>query len=209
MPATRALDSPASATYVVSGNEAVDKAQGDAIAHKHGRQTYHNAPAPSPATTTPAQLSDRKELPDLVARQDAASCAAPFEQNGDEDIDAGDAGFDDPTDDDLSKPQCDSNIGVDANDLQNAIDYLDSVGDNGYQYDNCCGGVDGSCLLVATNGTAFVGLCGSTECIGCAQLANYVQGIHDTCAGDAGVGGTQAINESDDLTVEISLNDTT
>ena len=96
-------------------------------------------------------------------------------------------------------PRCESDIGVKPEELQDAVNFLDSIGDYGYQFDNCCGGVEGSFAQVALNGTAVVGLGGSTECMGCAQLANYVQEIHDTCTGDHGVGGSQAINESNDF----------
>ena len=207
LPATHYLPNRATATHVVSGNDELDRAEADYIGLKYSRQNPDTPKAiPNPTITPPPVLAARQGT--AVAATTAASCTASFDQQGDEDIDALDPGFDDPTDNDLSKPQCADAI-VSASDVQNCANELDSLGDNGYEYDNCCGGgAGGACGLAASNGTAFVLLCGE-ECIGCAQLANYVQGIHDGCQSNDLVGGSQVINEANSLTVSIDINDTT
>lgn len=82
------------------------------------------------------------------------------------------------------------------------------MGDNA-SFDNCCGGGAVFCgPFLALNGTATVTLCGDTEqCIGCARLANYVEGIINTCMVNGNLdGATQDINEKPGLHVQIGFN---
>ncbi|KAL8693206.1 MAG: hypothetical protein Q9218_001918 [Villophora microphyllina] len=76
---------------------------------------------------------------------------------------------------------------------------LDTRGDG----QQCCGVASGpGCNNVESNGNVAVDLCG-VGCIGCAKLANYLQGLIDHCTVDGNVGGTQNINEVPGLTIQI------
>ena len=156
MPVTKPLPKPAATTYVVSGDDELDRVQGDAIELEYRHKGHYQPRAiPTPAIT-PAPILAARQGP---AATTAGSCTADFDQSGAEDLEAGDPGFDDPIDDDLSKAQC-SDIQVSASDVQAAIDTLDGLGDDGYQFDNCCGGGSISCVQVAVSGTAEIMLCG-------------------------------------------------
>lgn len=203
-------------TYAVSGNEYVDEMQHRAIAlqNRHKGRIQSNRVAGS-LTTPPARLESRQgPTPPsrLEARQGPAAagpnCTFGYEQSGAEDIEVGDLGFDPLLDEDKSTPQC-SPAGVPLSDLQAVIDTLDSKGDDGYMFDNCCGGGSVSCLQQCTSGLAAVALCGGTEqeCIGCSQLANYLQNMASSCNSNDQVGGSQEINEANSMTVSINLND--
>lgn len=215
---TTAVDSHT--TYVVSGNEYADEMQLRAIAlQKRYKGRIQSDRVARSLTTPPARLVARQVSPAaalitpparLAARQGGAaapSCTWGYEISGAEDIEVGDLGFDPPLDADLSTPQC-SPAGVPLSDLQAVIDTLDGQGDDGYMFDNCCGGGSVSCLQQGTSGLATVDLCGGTEleCIGCAQLANYLQGMASSCNSNGQVGGSQEINEANSLTVSINLN---
>ena len=97
-------------------------------------------------------------------------------------------------------------------DFQAADTYLDAQGSD-WDCGNCCGGGlgDDSCgPILVQNGTASVNLCGDTEqCVGCAHLGNYVEGIIDTCQQDGRVNGVQVLNEVSGLNISISLVDDT
>lgn len=210
MPKTVAVPNSATMTYTISGDDNLDRIQEAAIQRDYRDQGQVQPKSiPIPTITPPAVLAERFE-PVKRTAEATGSCTADFEQSGAEDLEVGDLGFDDLVPEDRSNPGCDNDIEVSASDLQAATDTLNGLGDDGYQFDNCCGGASDSCAQMAANGTAEVLLCGSDECIGCAQLANYVLGIVETCETDAQqVGGSQAINEVGSLTVSIGLVDTT
>ena len=137
----------------------------------------------------------------------ASQCADDFDTQGIEDTEVGDPSFDDDLSQDTSSPEC-ASLDIPVADVQAINDQLDQQGDDGYSFDNCCGGGDGGlCQIVGTSGLASVQLCGETEqCIGCARVANYIEGIINTCQIDSGVGGSQDINEAPGLRVEIQTN---
>ena len=92
--------------------------------------------------------------------------------------------------------------------MQATDDYLDGQG-NDWDYGNCCGGGigDDSCgPILVQNGTASVSLCGDTEqCVGCAQVANYVEGIIGACQQDGLVNGIQVLNEVEGLNISVAF----
>ena len=137
----------------------------------------------------------------------AAECTIDFDTQGLEDIEEGDPGFDDLLPQYQSKPVCDSGDST-TSDIQATDDYLDAQG-NDWDYGNCCsGGVGGdSCgPILVENGTASVSFCGATEqCIGCAQVANYIEGIIAACQKGGTVNGHQVINEVDGLNVSVNF----
>ena len=221
MPATEVL-AAAETTWAVSGDGYLDEIQHHAIiADNRRRARRQPIAAISSATSfsgtkTPLHTSTTTSMvtpaPALGKRQatSASSCTFSFDQSGDEDIEVGDPGFDPTLPSDESTPQCGEAL-VTSSDLQNSIKYLDSVGDDGYQYDDCCGGGEATCVQVAVNGSCEVDLCGGStqECVGCAEVANYLQGILGACASGDDVGGSQRINEANALTVSVNINDTT
>lgn len=73
---------------------------------------------------------------------------------------------------------------------------LDARGDG----QQCCG--TGDCNNIESNGAVSVDLCGS-GCIGCARMANYLQGLIDHCTVDGNVAGQQDINEVPGLSIQI------
>lgn len=88
-------------------------------------------------------------------------------------------------------------------DAQLCIDELDAQGDDP-GYENCSGGGPGSSCdkdsitkkqAMSIRGTAAVWICGDTSvCMGCAQLANYIEGSINTCSVGDQVGGKQVLN---------------
>jgi len=82
-------------------------------------------------------------------------------------------------------------------DVQTIDKKLDARGD-GQQ----CYGAGAGCANVESNGAVAVDLCGS-GCIGCARMANYLQGLIDHCTVDGNVGGQQNINEVTGLSIQI------
>ncbi|KAL8715218.1 MAG: hypothetical protein Q9220_001176 [cf. Caloplaca sp. 1 TL-2023] len=64
----------------------------------------------------------------------------------------------------------------------------------------CCGKPE--CNTVESSGGASVQLCGD-GCIGCARVANYVQGLIDHCTIVGNVAGKQSINEVPGLSIQI------
>ena len=98
----------------------------------------------------------------------------------------------------LSTPQCmKRNIKTPVADVQAIDKKLDARGDG----QQCCGGGAG-CANVESNGAVAVDLCGS-GCIGCARMANYLQGLIDYCTVGGTVGGQQNINEVPGLSIQI------
>ena len=156
-----------------------------------------------PKRASPVRMAPRIPIAALYPR--ASDCTLDFDKEGLEDVEVGDDGFDDPLLEDDSKPQCDNAGLILETDLQACNDYLDAQGDDAYN--SCCGGGTVTCgPILAQNGTASVNLCSDTEqCIGCAQLANYVEGIIGTCTVNGKVGGTQEVNEREGLTVEVDF----
>ena len=141
----------------------------------------------------------------------ASDCSIDFDKLGQEDVEVGDDPYFDPLlPEDESAPQCLPGD-VLQSDVQANNAYLDNLGDDGYPPNNCCGGGPVGCIQQVVNGTAITSLCGGSEqqCIGCAMLANYIEGICNTCVQDGKCSGKQDINEAPGLYVEIDLNDTT
>lgn len=136
----------------------------------------------------------------------ASDCSIDFDKLGQEDVEVGDITFDPLLPEDISKPDCAPY--VPQADVQANNDYLDNLGDDGFPPNNCCGGGAVECVQIVTNGTAVTQLCGGEEqrCIGCAMLANYVQGISNTCVKDGLTGGRQDINEAPGLSVLVTTN---
>ena len=159
------------------------------------------SPAPKPRTLGP--LQPRANAPPVPA----ADCTIDFDTQGLEDVEVGDPGFDDLLPQYRSSPICGGALSSVA-DVQATDDYLDSQG-NDWDYGNCCGGGigDGACgPLLAQNGTASVSLCGDTnQCVGCAQLGNYVEGIIGACQQDGLVDGVQVLNEVDGLNISVAF----
>lgn len=200
-------------TINVSGDDEIDNAN-PYLGHNH-HDHAQNGPRAADAIPTPQSYpTPRKvEVHPHAARNPllprASDCANDFDTQGIEDTEVGDPSFDDDLPGDTSSPECAPGNALVA-DVQAINDQLDLLGDDGYSFDNCCGGGAGSCTIAGQNGTAFVELCGDSEqCIGCARLANYVEGLINTCQSDGTVGGSQEINEAPGLTVQIELNDTT
>ena len=168
------------------------------------------APEASPMqTANPA--SKRENIDSVKPRANApraASCTIDFDTNGLEDIEVGDPGFDDLLPQYQSKPICEGGDS-DISDVQALDTYLDNVG-NDWDYGNCCSGGlgDGDACgpEIAQNGSASVSFCGATsQCIGCAQAANYIEGIISACQNDGVVNGHQVINEVDGLNISIAF----
>ena len=135
----------------------------------------------------------------------------PFDIAGAEDVEVGDPGFDAPLPEQETTPFYQSDPqGTLTVDAQACKDQLDALGDDA-GLDNCCGGGPGfKCSndditkeqSIVTSGTFSVMICGDTPvCIGCAQLANYVEGIINTCSVNDEVEGSQELNQVDAFTV--------
>ena len=136
----------------------------------------------------------------------AADCTIDFDTQGLEDIDEGDPGFDDLLPQYQSKPVCDAAESA-TSDVQATDDYLDAQG-NDWDYGNCCsGGLGDSCgPILVENGSAAVSFCGATEqCVGCAQVANYVSAIIGACQQSGSVNGHQVLNEVDGLNISVNF----
>lgn len=82
--------------------------------------------------------------------------------------------------------------------LQKINDKLEERGDD----EQCCGPDDGTCVNVEVEGDTAVNLCGK-GCVGCARLANYLQGFIDHCQVDGKVSAVQDINETPGLRIEV------
>lgn len=203
-------------TINVSGDDDIDEANPYLGSNHHARrhaagrsfQSVEALPTATPSPTLPEGISS---LPPRAVRKAllprASDCANEFDTQGLEDTEVGDPAFDDDLPGEVSSPQCDVSE-IPASDAQAVTDQLDERGDDGYSFDNCCGG-GGACLTAGISGFASVIICGDApqQCIGCARVANYVQGLIDTCKDDAGnVGGKQDINEAPGLTVELVFN---
>ncbi|KAL1970177.1 hypothetical protein VTN77DRAFT_6582 [Rasamsonia byssochlamydoides] len=100
-----------------------------------------------------------------------------------------------------SSPQCGPNdASVSA--VQAINQQLDAWGDESL----CCSDGSGGCANVAVSGNVAVDLCSTSKtplCMGCARMANYLEGILNTCQKDGQVGGKQAIVEMPGLEMEI------
>ena len=139
----------------------------------------------------------------------ASDCTLEFDITGAEGIDASDPGYDDPLPQDKTKPRCEPHretiLTEDTQAYNNQLDALD----DDPSYDNCCGGGPGNeCgtgqttkeQAIVINGTTAISICGDTKvCIRCADLANYVAGIISTCTVSTQVGGSQELNQVDDV----------
>lgn len=189
-------------TINVSGDEQIDKRNPGLGGQPSNTHIYpRNIPAVVTATPTSPSLPVRSAAA-LFPR--ASECSLDFDRFGQEDVEVGDPGNDPDLPGDASAPQCGEGSAP-QEDVQAINDDLDARGND--QFDNCCGG--SGCPIVATHGLASVNLCGDqNQCIGCAQLANYVQGIIDTCGSDGKVLGTQDINEAPGLQVRVDILDT-
>lgn len=199
-------------TINVSGNDEIDEANPYLGSNHHAHRHAAHSPRGAEATPTATPSSTLRDigLPPRAVRKAllprASDCANEFDTQGLEDTEVGDPAFDDDLPGEVSAPQC-SPSEVLVSDAQAVNDQLDAEGDDGYSFDNCCSGPNGVCTLVGQSGTALVSLCGDTEqCIGCARLANYVEGLINTCQTDGQVGGDQDINEAPGLKVSIDFN---
>lgn len=172
-----------------------------ATSRPHPRNLDYSPRGAAPAPTAAPES--------LFARGSNPGCDTDFEKQGLEDTEVGDPGFDDDLPQDESKPDCSGGIPAPQSDVQAINGDLDSWGNDGYGFDNCCGGGTFQCSQVDTWGKANIALCGAQPaCIGCAQLANYVEGLINTCTTNGQTQGKQVINEAPGLTVVIGLNDT-
>lgn len=215
-PQTITQEASAQVTINVSGDDDIDEANPYLGSNHHGRRhpaghSVHSAEATPTATPSPTLPEDISSLPPRAVRKAllprASECANDFDTQGFEDTEVSDPAFDDDLPEDVSSAQCDA-INIPASDAQAINDQLDEQGDDGYSFDNCCGG-GGLCVIQGISGLASVGICGDApqQCIGCARLANYVQGLIDNCKNnDGNVGGKQDINEAPGLTVELLFN---
>ncbi|KAF6232734.1 hypothetical protein HO173_008948 [Letharia columbiana] len=205
---------PTATNLAVTGDEKIDAR----ALHDFGPR----APEPDPNSPTGVRLAVRTASPIQkrrntgflmvranVSSTPAADCTIDFDTQGLEDTDVGDPGFDDLLPQYQSKPICEGG-NSEVSDVQAADTWLDSQG-NDWDYGNCCGGGigDGSCgPILVQNGTASVSLCGDTnQCVGCAQLGNYVEGIIGACQQDGLVNGVQVLNEVEGLNISVSLVD--
>lgn len=191
-------------TINVSGDEEIDKRNPGLGGQFSNTHMYpRNIPAVVTATPTSPSLPARSAAA-LFPR--ASECDLDFDRLGQEDVEVGDPGNDPDLPGDASAPQCGTGSAP-QEDVQAINDDLDAQGND--QFDNCCGGIGGSCQIVGSHGLASVNLCGDQDqCIGCEQLANYVQGIIDTCGSGGKVFGTQDINEAPGLQVRVDILDT-
>ena len=191
------IAAPTTTSFVVTGDERLDVRALPAFEAR--------APEANPIqTANPAP--EPKNIRSVKPRAPAADCTIDFDTQGLEDIEEGDPGFDDLLPQYQSKPVCTAGDST-VSDVQATDDYLDSQGDD-WDYGNCCsGGLGDACgPFLAENGTASVSFCGDTEqCIGCAQVANYVEGIISACQKDGTVNGYQVLNEVDGLNVSINF----
>lgn len=199
-------------TINVSGDDEIDEANPYLGSNHHARRhaAYPPGGAEVTPTATPSPALREVGSPPPAVRKAllprASDCANEFDTQGLEDTEVGDPAFDDDLPGEVSAPQCFA-AEVLVSDAQAAHDQLAEQGDDGYSFNNCCSGPNGVCILVGLSGTAMITLCGDTEqCIGCARLANYVQGLIDTCQSNGEVGGDQDINEAPGLKVSIDLN---
>ena len=170
---------------------------------------------PRPAEAKPTQTANPVPKPrnigSLKARGNsssgtAAACTIDFDINGLEDVEVGDPGFDDLLPQYQSKPICNASLSF-VPDVQATDDYLDSQG-NDWDYGNCCSGplsFSGCSAALAQTGNASVTLCGYTpQCVGCAELGNYVSEIIGACQQGGLVNGVQLLNEVEGLNISIN-----
>ncbi|KAL8658294.1 MAG: hypothetical protein Q9226_001110 [Calogaya cf. arnoldii] len=103
-------------------------------------------------------------------------------------------------------PKCDEGISHSVNDLNPIIDALKGQG-NGANNDNCCTLDMGMCQQLEFNGEIGLNMCGPGEgpgqCTGCANVANALTSLVNTCAKDGRVGGK--VELLDGVTLEMGL----
>lgn len=161
-------------------------------------QTYLDGQTPAVMNANPCTLSDecQQDVPttnDPSAEGINPACKCTCNGNDTPLTDARCQGFQG-----LSAPQCiKRDLSTPIADVQAINQKLDARGDG----QQCCG-AGAECANVENNGAVAVDLCGS-GCIGCARLANYLQGLIDHCTVDGNVGGQQDINEVPGLSIQI------